>query len=80
MSGAAPMRGDAAAIEQAGFGEDVGSRADAGEADAAFCHGPHELERLLAPRRGIDPLATRHDQGGDGAVRLESAREQLDTR
>ena len=56
MPGAAPMRGGAAAIEQAGLGKDVGAGADAGETDAASCHGPHEVKRLLAPRDGFDPL------------------------
>jgi len=80
MPGAAPMRGGAAAIKQPGFGEDVGAGADAGEADAASCHGPHEVERLLAPRCCFDPLASGHEQGGDRAVRFERAREHLDTR
>ena len=70
MPGAPPMRGGAAAVEQAGFGEDVGAGADAGEADAAFCHRPHEFERRLAPRRNIDPLASGHEQGGDRAGRF----------
>ena len=48
MPGALPMRGGAAAVEQAGFGEDVGAGADAGDADAAFGHRPHERQRLVA--------------------------------
>src|SRR6266446_1243697 len=80
MPGAAPMGGGAAAVEQAGFGKDVGAGADAGETDAASCHGSHEVERLLALRRDIDPLASGHQQGGDRAVRFESAREHFDTR
>ncbi len=70
MPGAPPMRGGAAAVEQAGFGKNVGAGANAGEAYAAFCDGPHERKRLLAPRRGIDPLASSHEQSGDRAGRF----------
>jgi hypothetical protein len=34
--GPLPMRGGTAAIEQAGFGEDIGARADACDADTAL--------------------------------------------
>ena len=36
MPRALPMRGGAAAVEQAGLGEDIGAGADAGDADATF--------------------------------------------
>ena len=42
MPGALPMRGGAAAVEQAGFGQHVGAGADAGDADAALGHRAHE--------------------------------------
>ena len=58
-----PMRGGAAAVEQAGFGKDVGAGADAGDADAALCQFPHERERLRADRRPPRALASRDNQG-----------------
>jgi len=78
MPGAPPMRGGAAAIEQTGFGEDVGAGADAGDADTALGHGPHEGQRLPGCRGGLDALAARHDQRGDRAGSPEIAREHLD--
>ena len=70
MPRALPMRGGAAAIEQAGLGEDIGAGADAGDADAALRHGAHEAERLLAGRRLPHALAARDDQRRDRARRL----------
>ena len=55
MPRALPMRGGAAAVEQAGFREDIGARADAGDADAALGHRAHEGERLCAGRRRRTP-------------------------
>ena len=78
MPGALPMRGGAAAVEHAGFRQDVGAGADAGDADAAFCHGPHEGQRRLAGRRLPHPLAAGHDQCGDRRRRFEAARQHLD--
>src|ERR1700737_2618600 len=46
VTGSLPVGGGAAAVEQAGLGEDVGAGADAGDADAAFCDSPHESKRL----------------------------------
>ena len=42
MFGALPMRGGAASVEQAGFGQHIGAGANTGDADAAFCNAPHE--------------------------------------
>ena len=52
MPGARPMRGGAAAVEQAGFGQDVGARADAGDAHAALGHRAHERQAScrISPR------------------------------
>ena len=61
MPGALPMRGGAAAVEQAGFGEDVGAGADAGDADAAFGHARARRpasSRTSPPRRTPSPPAT----------------------
>src|SRR5439155_26003582 len=40
MPGALPVRGGASAVEQAGFGKDVGSGADAGDAHRSLCRCP----------------------------------------
>src|SRR5260370_31077606 len=74
MRGALPVRGRAAAIEHARFGEDIGARADTGDTDATLDHGSHEAKRLFAGRRRPHPLASRHDQGCDRAGRPETAR------
>src|SRR3982074_498295 len=50
MRGALPVRGRAAAIEHARFGEDIGARADTGDTDATLDHGSHEAKRLFAGR------------------------------
>ena len=78
MPCALPMRGGAAAVEQAGLGEQMGAGADAGDANAAFCQPPHEGERGLAFRRLVHPLAAGHDQCRDRARGLQPARQHLD--
>ena len=75
MPGALPMRGGAAAIEQAGFGEDIGAGTNAGDADPSPCRSPHERQRLLASRRGFSALSACHDQGADRAGGLKTTRE-----
>ncbi len=72
MPRALPVRGGAAAVEQAGLGEDVGAGADAGDADAALGQRAHEAERLRAGRRLPHALAARDDQRGDRARRLQA--------
>src|ERR1700676_2212987 len=60
MSGALPMRGGAAMIEQACFGQDVGAGTDAGDANAALCCAPHERQGFFACRRRAHALASSH--------------------
>jgi hypothetical protein len=79
MAGALPVRGSALAVEQPGFGEDVGAGADAGDADAALCHAADESERAGATRRLSHALAARDDQGRDRTQRPRAACEHLDT-
>jgi hypothetical protein len=62
------MRGGAAVIEQAGFGQNESAGTDAGDARAAFRDSPYKRQRMLASRRGIHPLASRDDQGADRAI------------
>src|ERR1700730_10691353 len=77
MPGALPVRGGAAAVEQAGFGKDINPGAAAGDADAAPRHGAHEAKRLLAFCRLTHPLASCHDQGGAGAWWTQTPRQHL---
>ena len=50
MPRALPVRGGAAAVEQAGLGQDVGAGADAGDADAALGQ-PRTKASVFAQRR-----------------------------
>ena len=61
MWGALPMRGGAAAVENAGFGQDVSAGADAGDADAALFQSRARRQasfRMSPPREPPQPPAT----------------------
>ena len=45
------MRGGALAVEQPGFGQDIGAGADAGDADASLGQGAHEARVFSQVRR-----------------------------
>ena len=70
MPRALPMRGGAAAVEQAGFGEDIGAGADAGDADAALCAiartKPSVFSQVAACRTPSPPATIRVVIAPDG--------------
>ena len=81
MPRALPVRGGAAAVEQAGLGQDVGAGADAGDADAALRDRPHEGQRrsshVAAASTPSPPATISVVIAPDG---LKLARQHLDAR